>query len=214
MIAFERNKWRSGKFFVTGGPVLASCKTPLTRKALPCLYFQKTRSEAHIVSNLFMYTGPTAKRRIRPCCSLHFEQSFYQQLLNSRDLLQWRCLNKDLVVVLSSFHTNWNKLKGSKDFNWNDIGFASLCFLWFLQARMISANDFLQTCNTALMLSGHVSRIIPMQECNSKYREMTFNWAFTITQSRKIIITNPCYPRAASKASRCLVYCLSRCWYR
>ena len=38
---------------------------------------------------------------------------------------QWRssampllgCLNKDLVVVLLSLHTNRNKLKGSEDFN-------------------------------------------------------------------------------------------------
>ena len=45
IIASEGNKWRSGKFFVTGGPVLASCKTPLTRKALSCLYFRKTKSE-------------------------------------------------------------------------------------------------------------------------------------------------------------------------
>ena len=29
---------------------------------------------------------------------------------------QWRCLKKDLVVVLSSLHTNRNKLKGSEDF--------------------------------------------------------------------------------------------------
>ena len=59
-------KRRSGKFFVTGGPVLASCKTPLTRKALSCLYFRKTKSEEHIVSDLFGYAGPTAKRRMRP----------------------------------------------------------------------------------------------------------------------------------------------------
>ena len=61
-------EWRGGKFFVTGGPVLASCKTPLTRKALSCLYFRKTKSEQHIVSDLLGNTGPTAKRRMRPCC--------------------------------------------------------------------------------------------------------------------------------------------------
>ena len=64
----EGNKRRSGKFFVTGGPVLASCKVPLTRKALSCLYFRQTKSEEYIVSDLFGYTGPTAKRRMRPCC--------------------------------------------------------------------------------------------------------------------------------------------------
>ena len=55
-------------FFLTRGPVLASCKTPLTRKALRCLYFRKTKSEEHIVGDLFGYTGPTGKRRMRPCC--------------------------------------------------------------------------------------------------------------------------------------------------
>ena len=39
---------------------------------------------------------------------------------------QWRssameiCLNKDLVVVLSSLHMNRNKLKGNKDFSGNN----------------------------------------------------------------------------------------------
>ena len=58
----ERNKRRSGKLFVTVRPVLASCKTPLTRKALSCMYFRKTKSEEPIVSDLFGYTGQTAKR--------------------------------------------------------------------------------------------------------------------------------------------------------
>ena len=49
--------------------------------------------------------------------SRHVEQSFYRRLLNSGDPLQWRCHNKDLVVVLSSLRTNRNKLKGSEDFN-------------------------------------------------------------------------------------------------
>ena len=35
IMAFERNKQRSAKLFVTGGPVLVSCK-PLTRKELSC----------------------------------------------------------------------------------------------------------------------------------------------------------------------------------
>ena len=32
------------------------------------LIFRKTKSEEHIVSDLFGYTGPTAKRRMCPCC--------------------------------------------------------------------------------------------------------------------------------------------------
>ena len=68
IIASEGNKRWSGKFLVTGGPVLASCKTPLTLKALSCLYLRKTKSEEHIVDDSFEYTGPTTKRRMRPCC--------------------------------------------------------------------------------------------------------------------------------------------------
>ena len=60
IMASEENKRRSGKFSVTGGPVLASCKTPLTWKALSCLYFRKAKSEEHIVGDLFIYTSPTA----------------------------------------------------------------------------------------------------------------------------------------------------------
>ena len=66
-MASEKSKRRSGKFFFNGGNVLASRKTPPTRKALSCLYFWKTKSEEHIVRDLFEYTGPTAKLRMRPC---------------------------------------------------------------------------------------------------------------------------------------------------
>ena len=119
---------------------------------------------------------PNCKTTNASVSSLHFEQSFYRQLLNSGDPLQWRCLNKDLVVVLSSLHPNRNKLKGSKDFNIIEIILAShhcdLCDFagmhdfgwWFL----------------ADLLSGHVSTIILMQ------KEIFFNRAFIITQSQKI----------------------------
>ena len=63
-------------------------------------------------------------------------QGLTRFLLNSRDPLQWRCLNKDLVVVLSSLHTNRNKLKASE--HWPRI-------IVILLARMISADDLLQT---------------------------------------------------------------------
>ena len=66
-MACERNKRRSEKFFVNGGPVIGSCKTPLTQNVLSCLFFRKTKSAEHVVSDLFGYTGPTAKRRMRPC---------------------------------------------------------------------------------------------------------------------------------------------------
>ena len=51
---------------------------------------------------------------------------------------------------------------------------------------MISADDFLQTCNTTFMLLGHVSTIILMREFDRKHEEICFNRAFIITQSRKI----------------------------
>ena len=41
-----------------------SCITPLTRKAMSCLYSQKTKLEEHIVSDLFGYSGPNVKRRM------------------------------------------------------------------------------------------------------------------------------------------------------
>ena len=46
---------------------------------------------------------PNCKATNASMLSLHFEQSFYRRLSNSGDPLQWRCLNKNLVVVLSSF---------------------------------------------------------------------------------------------------------------
>ena len=65
-MAAKRNKRRSGKFFFDGGSVLASCKTPLTLKALSNLYFRNMKSEEHIGCDLLGYTGSTAKRRMRP----------------------------------------------------------------------------------------------------------------------------------------------------
>ena len=62
-MASEGNKRRSGKFFVNGGLVLGSWKTPLTRKALPCLYFRKTKSEEHIVRDLVRIHRPCDRGR-------------------------------------------------------------------------------------------------------------------------------------------------------
>ena len=44
-------------------------------------------------------------------------------------------------MLLSNLHTNRNKLKGSEDFKWNNIGLASFRSL----AHMISVDDFSQT---------------------------------------------------------------------
>ena len=132
---------------------------------------------------------------MRPC-SLNFEQSFYRWLLNSGGPLQWRGLNKDSVAVLLSLHTNRNKLKGSEDFKWNNIGLVSLWFVWFCRHAWFR-----------LMISCrlHVSRIILMRERDSKYWEIYFNRAFIITWSRKNI-TNQCLPRVACFKTSCLPF--------
>ena len=69
IIASERNKRRSGMFFVTGGPVLVSCKTPLTRKELSCLYFRKMKLEGHIVSEMICYNNLTTLASKSTKCS-------------------------------------------------------------------------------------------------------------------------------------------------
>ena len=68
-----------------------------------------------------------------------------------------------------------------------------------LQAHMISADDFLQTCYITLMLSGHVSMKILMRGSHIKYREICFNRAFMTENSDPKNVTNPCLPRVASR---------------
>ena len=124
--------------------------------------------------------------------SLHFEQSFYRRLLTSRDPPQWRCLNKDLVVVLSSLHTDRNKRKGAKiSIETLNIGLIVICVI--LQTLMISADDFLQTCLYQGMFN---STIILMRKCDCKYREM---FSTELLSSEPKNITNPCLPRVASR---------------
>ena len=62
---------------------------------------------------------------------------------------------------------------------------------------MISADDFSQTCYQ--LLSGHVSTIILMRKCDSKYREICFNRANSEPNSEPKNRTNPCLPRVASR---------------
>ena len=54
-------------------------------------------------------------RVVPPFRTMFLSTAFKQWRSSARPLL--RCLNNDLVVVLSSLHTNRNKLKGSEDFN-------------------------------------------------------------------------------------------------
>ena len=55
-MASERNKRWSGKFFVTGGPVLASYKTQLLRKALSCLRWPRIIVISVILADDFLQT--------------------------------------------------------------------------------------------------------------------------------------------------------------
>ena len=132
-------------------------------------------TNASVLSRFVRIQRPNCKVTNASVLSLHFEQSSYLQRLNSGDPLQWRCLNKDLVVVLSNLHTNRNKLKGSEDFNWNNIGLASLWFVWFCIAGTHDFGWFLAD------LSGHVSTIILMRKCDSKHRDIFFKRASKIT---------------------------------
>ena len=133
---------RSRKFFHTRGPVLASCKTPLTRRH--CV------RRAHCWRFVRIH-WPNWKVTKASVLSLHFEQSFYRRLLKqwrSSAMPLLRCLtcNKDLVVVLLSLHTNWNKLKGSEVSI--EIIFPRIIVICVIsQARVITADDFLQTCH-------------------------------------------------------------------
>ena len=76
--------------------------------------------------------------------SLQFEQSFHRRRLNSGDLLQWRCRNKDLVVVLWSSHEQ-EVTERERRFQLKQYWPRIIVICVILQARMISA-DFLQTC--------------------------------------------------------------------
>ena len=137
IMAAKRKKRRSGKFFFDGGSVLASCKTPLTLKALSNLYFRNMKSEEHIGCDFLGYTGSTAKRRMRPRHVPSISNKVaINGLLNSREPLKGRCLNKDLIVLFRSLHVNRRKLKRSEDFNWNKFGLASYhCDLCDSQCR-------------------------------------------------------------------------------
>ena len=50
IIASEGFKRRSGKFFVNGGPLLASSKTPLTRKALLAYIFERGSQKSTLLA--------------------------------------------------------------------------------------------------------------------------------------------------------------------
>ena len=107
-------------------------------------------------------------RVVPPFRTKFLSTAFKQWRSSAMPLL--RCLNKELVVVLASLHTNRDKLKGSEDFNWNNIGLPSL---WFL-CDFSGTHDF-GWWFLADLLSGHVSTIILMRKCDSKYREIVFS---------------------------------------
>ena len=191
IIASEGNKQRSWKFFITWEPVWTSCKTPLAQKALSCLYFRKTKSEEHIVSDFFAYTGPTAKWQMCPCSpsiwnKVSIDLFWTVEILCNEDVLikiwwwytrvftwtgtNWRGAKISIEIILASHYCDLCDFEGMHDFSW-----------WLI----------------ADLFAGHVSTIILMRKCDSKYMEICFNRAFIISQSWKNI-TNPCFPLAAS----------------
>ena len=206
-IASEGNKRTSGKFFVTGGPVLASYKTPLARKGLSYLYFRKTKSEEYIVCDLFGYTSPTAKRWMRPCCpsisnKVSIDSFWTVEILCNGDVLikiywwyarvftqtgaNWKGAKISIEIILASHHCDLCDFAGTHDFGW-----------WFL---------------ADLFLSGHVSTIILMRKCDSKYREIFFNRTFIINPSWKI--QQICVCLGLLQDVLFTVRWDTRCWYR
>ena len=98
------------KFFTTRSPVIGRCSTSLTRKALSCLYFRKTKSEVHFVSDLFDYTGSTADKCVSDkCVSVMFppfRTSCNRPLFNIREPLQKTEMSESsfICVILESLH--------------------------------------------------------------------------------------------------------------
>ena len=149
-------------------------KVPMKWNFSPLFYPRKLRSMLHwfIIFEFKLWSGAknnfsippklaNSSQNVRHSARGQNMQSFCRLLLNSGNPLQWRCL-RDLVVVLWSLHTNRNKLKGSEDLNWNNIGFASL---WFL-CDFSGTHDF-GWWFLADLLSGHMSTTILMRKCDS-----------------------------------------------
>ena len=61
------------------------------------LIFKKDKVRRAHCYSLFGYNGPTTNASV--LCSLHFEQSCYRRLLNSKDPLLCRCLRTSEVLV-------------------------------------------------------------------------------------------------------------------
>ena len=169
-----------GSFSLTDGLFERAAKHHLHGRHCLAYIFERRSQKSTLIA---ICSDTPAQLQSDECVRVNtpFKQSFYRRLLNGGDPLQWRFLNKDLVVVLSSLHTDRNKLKGSEDFNWNYIGLASLRFLCDFSGTHDFGWWFL-----ADLLSEHVSTIILIRKCDSRYREICFNRAFIKTQSRKI----------------------------
>ena len=146
-MASETNKRRSGKFFVTGEPVRGSCKTALTQKAMSCFYLRKTKSEQHIVSDLFGYTGPTAKRQMRPCYvpSISNNVAIDDFLILTVEIL----CNGDVWIKIQLWHS-WvftrTGTERERRFQWKWYRPRIIVICVILQASMISVEWFLANC--------------------------------------------------------------------
>ena len=133
---------RTRKFFVTGEPVIGSCKTALTQKALSCLYFRKTKSEAHIVRDLFGYTGPIAKRQMRPC----YVPSISNNVAIDGFLTVEFLCNGDAWIKIQLWYS-WvftrTGTERERRFQWKWYRPRIIVICMILQASMISAEWFL-----------------------------------------------------------------------
>ena len=83
---------------------------------------------------------------------------WYSQVFSQKGT-NWKGAKISIDLILALHHCDLCDFAGTHDFGW-----------WFL----------------ADLLSGHVSTIILMRKCDSKYREIYFKRAFIITQRRKI----------------------------
>ena len=118
-MAAERNNWKSGKFFVTGGPVLVSCRTPLIWKAIVLLIFLKDEvRKAH--SQLTICSDTPAQLQSDECVCVMFPPV--------RTKLLSKAYSRDLW---HSWVFTQTGTKGSEAFNWNNIGLGSLWLVWF-----------------------------------------------------------------------------------
>lgn len=100
-MATEREKRKSAKFCVAGGPGLVSCKNTTYTEGISMHLFPKDvtiRSQwERFVRRHWPYFKAT---NVSVLCLVHLEQSCFQRVINFGDAKQRRCLNKDAVPTV------------------------------------------------------------------------------------------------------------------